>query len=232
MAWLEQCVCACPLVIRGNTVKHALTHTSSPPPMMSHPYPGAQEYYHSGPPLGGLLEEFPTDSCILDVGLRGSCWWATPQPGDLYLQVVNTRTLCTGTAQQGGQKWSLAFGVIVVTCFAVHMARVQFKAGLKCLSHSAKQNGITLAAQKCGLKFHMGLHNQVGRHGDTKHHSGAVPILLLASLVLMTSAYSNLGVWQGLNPWPQLLIASVYHSATGWCWGRAWSSGKYYPDIW
>jgi hypothetical protein len=60
----------------------------------------------------------------------------------------------------------------------------------------------------------MGLRNQVGRHGDTKSQSGAVPILLLALLVLTTSPYSNLGVLQGLNPQPQLLIASVYHSAT------------------
>jgi hypothetical protein len=60
----------------------------------------------------------------------------------------------------------------------------------------------------------MGLGNKVGRHGDTKRQSGAVPILLLALLVSMTSAYSNLGVLQGLNPQSQLLVASVYHSAT------------------
>jgi hypothetical protein len=35
------CVCACPPVMRGDTVKHALTSTSSPP-MTSPPYPGAQ----------------------------------------------------------------------------------------------------------------------------------------------------------------------------------------------
>ncbi len=33
-------------------------------------------------------------------------------------------------------------------------------------------------------------------------------------MVSTTSAYSNLGVLQGLNPQPQLTIVSVYHSAT------------------
>ncbi len=37
----DLCVCACPLVMRGVTVKHVLTSTSSPP-MTSPPYPGAQ----------------------------------------------------------------------------------------------------------------------------------------------------------------------------------------------
>jgi hypothetical protein len=49
---------------------------------------------------------------------------------------------------------------------------------------------------------------------ETKRQSGAVPILLLALLALMTSAYSSLGVLQGLNPQCQLLKASVYHLAT------------------
>ncbi len=48
----------------------------------------------------------------------------------------------------------------------------------------------------------------------TKHQTVAVPILLLALLALMTSAYSSLGVFQGLNPQHQLLKASVYHLAT------------------
>jgi hypothetical protein len=75
--------------------------------------------------------------------------------------------------------------------------------------------------------------NQVGRHGlyprhyygifvtpkstqntETKRQLGAVPILLLALSALTTSAYSSLGVLQGLNPRPQLLRASVYRSAT------------------
>ncbi len=43
---------------------------------------------------------------------------------------------------------------------------------------------------------------------------GLYPILLLALLASMTSAYTSLGVSQGSNPQPQLLKASVYHSAT------------------
>jgi hypothetical protein len=42
-------------------------------------------------PLGGLLERFPMDSCILVVRLHGSCYWATPQPRNLSLQVITTR---------------------------------------------------------------------------------------------------------------------------------------------
>ncbi len=43
---------------------------------------------------------------------------------------------------------------------------------------------------------------------------GLHPILLLALLVLMTSAYTSLGVSQDSNLWHQLLKASVYNSAT------------------
>ncbi len=43
---------------------------------------------------------------------------------------------------------------------------------------------------------------------------GLYPILLLALLTLMTSPYTSLDVSQDLNPRPQLLKASVYHSAT------------------
>jgi hypothetical protein len=43
---------------------------------------------------------------------------------------------------------------------------------------------------------------------------GLYPILLLALLALTTSAYTSLGVSQDSNPQPQLLKASVYHSAT------------------
>jgi hypothetical protein len=117
-----------------------------------------------------------------------------------------------GTAQTRRTELKLGiFGAIVVTCHAVHISRVQCKVGIKCLSCTAKQEGLTLVARKCGHKFHIGLYNQVGRHVATKHQWGAVPILLLALLISRTSTYSNLGVLQGLNPQPQLLIASVYH---------------------
>ncbi len=43
---------------------------------------------------------------------------------------------------------------------------------------------------------------------------GLYPILLLALLALTTSAYTSLGISQDSNPQPQLLKASVYHSAT------------------
>ncbi len=55
------------------------------------------------------------------------------------------------------------------------------------------------------------------RNAETKHPSRAVPILLLALLALTTSAYTSLGFLQKLNPQPQLLKASVYHSATSAC---------------
>jgi hypothetical protein len=87
--------------------------------------------------------------------------------------------------------------------------------------------------QKHGHECTISKRNQVGRHGlysghyssvfvapkntqnaETKCQSGAVPILLLAILTSTTSAYTSLGVLQGLNPRHQLLKASVYHSAT------------------
>ncbi len=43
---------------------------------------------------------------------------------------------------------------------------------------------------------------------------GLYPILLLALLASTTSAYTSLGASQDSNPQPQLLKASVYHSAT------------------
>jgi hypothetical protein len=86
-----------------------------------------------------------------------------------------------------------------VTCHTVHMARVQCKAGIKCLSCAEKQEGPTQVAQKCGHKFHISLRSKVRRHRDTKHQLG-LPNLLLALLVLTTSAYSNLGVSQGFEP--------------------------------
>ncbi len=43
---------------------------------------------------------------------------------------------------------------------------------------------------------------------------GLYPILLLALSALTTSTYTSLGVSKDSNPQPQLLKASVYHSAT------------------
>jgi hypothetical protein len=87
--------------------------------------------------------------------------------------------------------------------------------------------------QKHGHECTISKRDQVGRHGlysrhysrvfiapknaqnaETKCQSRAIPILLLAILAPTTSAYSSLGVWQGLNPQCWLLKASVYHSAT------------------
>jgi hypothetical protein len=135
--------------------------------------------------------------------------------------------------RQEGQSSMLDVGAILVTHHAAHMARVWCKAGIKCLSHTAKQEGPTQVAQKCGHKFHIGMCNQVERHrtysghysgvfvapkntrnAETKRQSGAVPILLLALSASTTSAYSSLGVLQGLNSQRWLLKASVYHLAT------------------
>jgi hypothetical protein len=52
------------------------------------------------------------------------------------------------------------------------------------------------------------------RNAETKHWSGAVPILLLVIPASTTSAYSSLNVLQESKPRPQLLKALVYHSAT------------------
>ncbi len=52
------------------------------------------------------------------------------------------------------------------------------------------------------------------QNAETKRLLGAVLVLLLVILGLMTGAYSSLDVSQGLNPQPWLLKASVYHSAT------------------
>ncbi len=79
------------------------------------------------------------------------------------------------------------------------MARVRCKAGIKCLSHTEKQEGPTLVAQKCGHEFHISLRSEVRRHRDTKRQSG-LPNLLLALSVSTTSAYSNLGISQGFEP--------------------------------
>ncbi len=109
-------VCGCPPVMRGDTVKHALTSTSTPP-MTWHPLHTLEPSSTTAlDPLGGLLERFPTDSCILDVGLRGSCCWATPQPRNLSIWVSNTRTLYPGTAQRRRAELKLGVEAIVVTC--------------------------------------------------------------------------------------------------------------------
>ncbi len=87
--------------------------------------------------------------------------------------------------------------------------------------------------QKHGHKSTISKHHQVGRHWAvlwallrsihcsyecTKMQTpsisqGLYPILLLALSASMTSAYTSLGVFQDLNPQPQLFKASVYHSA-------------------
>ncbi len=78
-----------------------------------------------------MLDRFPTDSCILDVGLRGSCCWATPQPRNLSLRDVNTRTLCTWEPSwRRKAELSVWVGaILVVTCRTAHGARVWCKAG-------------------------------------------------------------------------------------------------------
>ncbi len=92
----------------------------------------------------------------------------------------------------------MAIGAIVET-HHIDMARVQCEVGIKCLSCTEKREGPTLVAQKCGHKFHISLRSKVRRHRDTKRQSG-LPNLLLALLVSMTSAYSNLGVLQRFKP--------------------------------
>ncbi len=193
----------------------------------------------------GLREGFPMTLCILDIGLRGSCWWAAPQPGDLSLQSINTRPSTWEQLREEGQSLMLGIGAIIVTCHAAHMARVQCKVGIKCLSCTEEQEGPTQDTQNRGHEFHMGTCDQVGRHepysghysgvfiapknaqnAKTKHQhqSGAVPILLPAISASMTSAYSSLGVLQGLNSQRWLLKESVYHSAT--------SANAYKTYIW
>ncbi len=113
---LHLCVCACPPVMRGDTVKHALTSTSSPPNEVPSIRWSPVVLLPLWTPWGAVLERFPTDLCILNVGLRGSCCWATPQPKNLSLWVANTRTLYTGTAQRQRAELKLGIGAIVVTC--------------------------------------------------------------------------------------------------------------------
>ena len=102
------CVCSCPPVMGGVTVKHALTSTSSPPnDILSIPWSPVVLPLRT--PLGSLLEGFPTDPCISDVGLRGSCCWAIPQPRNLALQVVNARSYTQEQVRREGQRvaWRL-----------------------------------------------------------------------------------------------------------------------------
>ena len=119
--------------------------------------------------------------------------------GTCPFKSVNTRTLYTGTSSEKKGRVSLAFWTIVVTCPAAHVAGVRGEAGIKCLSRTEKREGPTLVAQKCGHDFHMSLRSKVRKHRDTKHQSG-LPNLLLALSVSTTSAYSNLGVLQGIEP--------------------------------
>jgi hypothetical protein len=96
-----------------------------------------------------------------------------------------------------------------------------------------KRIGPTPYRAECVTLFSILTRNQVGRHWvysghyprifvtpknaqnpETKHWTGAVPVPLLALSASTTSAYTSLGFLQELNPQPQLLKASVYHSAT------------------
>jgi hypothetical protein len=65
--------------------------------------------------------------------------------------------------REEGQSLMLGVGAFVVTRHAAHTARVQCKAGIKCLSCTAKQEGPTQVAQKCGQEFHMVVHNRSGK---------------------------------------------------------------------
>ncbi len=96
-----------------------------------------------------------------------------------------------------------------------------------------RYNGPIQVMQKHGQDCIISNCNQVGRHRLYPGHysgifitsennkmqkpsisQGLYPILLLASLALMTSTYTSLSVSQDLNPQCQLRKASVYHSAT------------------
>jgi hypothetical protein len=112
---------------------------------------------------------------------------------------------------------------------ATHVARVRGKEQeTRYLARMGKRIGPTQNAQSVQHLISILACNQARRHwvysehyprifvppknarsAETKHWSGAVPILLLALLALTTSAYTSLGVLQELNPQPQLLKASV-----------------------
>ena len=81
----------------------------------------------------------------------------------------------------------------------MHLARVRCEAGIKCLSRTEKREGPALVARKCEHDFYMSLRSEVRRLSDTKRQLG-LPNLLLALSVSTTSAYSNLGVLQGIEP--------------------------------
>ncbi len=117
--WLCVCVCVCVLVLRfwGGILLNMHWQALVPPPQWRPLQTLEPSSTTALDPLGGLLERFLTDSCILDVGLHGSCCWATPQPRNLSLQVVNTRTLCKWEpAQRRRAELKLGIGAIVVTC--------------------------------------------------------------------------------------------------------------------
>jgi hypothetical protein len=115
---------------------------------------------------------------------------------------------------------------------AVHIARVQGKEqGTRYLEHTGEtQRAYSGCAERKTLLIFILARNQTRRHwvysGNYPEHSllprtretqkpsvsrqsGAGPILLLALLASMTSAYSSLGVSRESNPQPQLLKVLV-----------------------
>ncbi len=112
---------------------------------------------------------------------------------------------------------------------AAHVARVWGKEQeTRYIARMGKGIGPTENAQSTQNLTSILAHNQARRHwvysghypkkfiapknaqnAETKHWSGAVPILLLALLASMTSTYTSLSVSQELNPQPQLLKALV-----------------------
>jgi hypothetical protein len=149
--------------------------------------------------------------------------------------------VCLFSFLNTGQRWpggATLFGGVRVR---VLLKRSCHHTLLRCKVEIRKQlliaygryNGPIRVIQKHGHECIISNRNQVVRHGlypghysgifvnpknaqnaATKRQSGAVPVLLLALLASTTSTYSSLGVLQGMNPRPQLLKASVYHSAT------------------
>jgi hypothetical protein len=121
---------------------------------------------------------------------------------------------------------------------AAHIARVRGKEQeTRYLAGMGKCIGPTPERAERATLISILAHNQVGRHwvysghyprifvapknarnAETKCQSGAVPILLLALLALVTSAYTSLGVLQELNPRPQLLKASGLPLSHISCW--------------
>ncbi len=67
---------------RWGTVMHEIPISSFPILLTSLPYPRTQQYYSSSAPREGAvhMRRFQRARSILVMGLRGSCWWAAPQP--------------------------------------------------------------------------------------------------------------------------------------------------------